>query len=147
MRGFSELFSAPQFLRMNTMYQGFSPDMFMTNFNSNFQSGNGNSDVDFFEMVRRISEQEAEARAKKKRAKTEAVQKLPLVKIEAKHCKKTGSEMEPPSCTVCCDTIALGSKGMFTPCGHIYHPDCLNPWLKDHNTCPVCRFELPTEDS
>ena len=73
MRGFSELFSAPQFLRMNTMYQGFSPDMFMTNFNSNFQSGNGNSDVDFFEMVRRISEQEAEARAKKKRAKTEAV--------------------------------------------------------------------------
>jgi hypothetical protein len=36
MRGFSELFSAPQFLRMNQMFQGFSPDMFMTNFNSNF---------------------------------------------------------------------------------------------------------------
>ena len=98
-------------------------------------------------MVRRISEQEAEARAKKKKAKTEAVKKLPLVKIEAKHCKKNGSEMEPPSCTVCCDTIAVGNKGMFMPCGHIYHPDCLNPWLKDHNTCPVCRFEMPTEEA
>ena len=146
MRGFSELFSAPQFLRMNQMFQGFSPDMFMTNFNSNFQSGNS-GEVDFFEMVRRISEQEAEARAKKKRAKTDAVQKLPVVKIEPKHCKKTGNDMEPPSCTVCCDTISLGSKGMFMPCGHIYHPDCLNPWLKDHNTCPVCRFELPTEET
>ncbi len=123
----------------------------MSNFNSNFASGsNGGSGedggVDFFEMVRRISEQEAEARARKKRAKTDAVSKLPVVKIEAKHCKKSGSEMEPPSCTVCCDTINLGAKGMFMPCGHIYHPDCLNPWLKEHNTCPVCRFELPTEE-
>ena len=162
MRSFQEIFSGHQFLRMHSLFQGFSPDMFMTNFNSNFASSSGGGDgpngglggglngggIDFFEMVRRISEQEAEARAKKKRAKTDAVSKLPVVKIEAKHCKKTpnSTEMEPPSCTVCCDAIALGSKGMFMPCGHIYHPDCLNPWLKEHNTCPVCRFELPTED-
>jgi undecaprenyl pyrophosphate synthase len=40
----------------------------MTNFNSNFASGHGGEE-DFLEMVRRISEQEAEARARKKRAK------------------------------------------------------------------------------
>ena len=134
---------------MNTLFQGFSPDQFMNNFQSNFASSAGGNDQDFFEMVRRISEQEAEARARKKRAKTESVQKLPIVKIEAKHCKKVigSTEMEPPSCTVCCDAISLGSRGMFMPCGHIYHPDCLNPWLKDHNTCPVCRFELPTAEN
>jgi hypothetical protein len=43
--------------------------MFMTNFNSNFASSQGRGEEDFIEMVRRISEQEAEARARKKRAK------------------------------------------------------------------------------
>jgi hypothetical protein len=33
-------------------------------------------------MVRRISEQEAERTRKKKKAKVEAVQKLPIVKID-----------------------------------------------------------------
>lgn len=85
-------------------------------------------------------------RVKKKRAKGDTISKLPVVKIENKHCKKNGNQMEPPTCTVCCENIALGMKGMFMPCGHIYHPDCLLPWLKEHNTCPVCRFELPTEE-
>jgi E3 ubiquitin-protein ligase RNF115/126 len=39
----------------------------------------------------------------------------------------------------------LGKKGMFMPCGHIYHPECLKPWLETNHTCPVCRFELPKE--
>ncbi|TNV85863.1 hypothetical protein FGO68_gene2314 [Halteria grandinella] len=148
MRSFNDIFSGHQFLRMRQVFESVSPDLFMNNFNSNFQSGSGGGmqGEDFFEMVRRISEQEAEARAKKKRAKGDAVSKLPIVKIETKHCKKNGNDLEPPSCTVCCDAISLGSKGMFMPCGHIYHPDCLQPWLKEHNTCPVCRYELPTED-
>ena len=72
--------------------------------------------------------------------------RLPVVKIEEKHCKKKGSKLEPPCCTVCCDNIEKGTKGMFMPCGHIYHPDCLKPWLETNNTCPVCRFDLPLED-
>lgn len=58
---------------------------------------------------------------------------------------KAKKELESPTCTVCCDKIELGKKGMFMPCGHIYHPDCLNPWLEVNNSCPVCRFELPKE--
>ena len=115
--------------------------MFMNNFSQNFTS-----DAAFMEMAQRMSEQEAAAQAKKKKASENAVKKLAVVKIESKHCKKGQSGvLEPPTCTVCCEGIVLGSKGMFMPCGHIYHPDCLNPWLKEHNTCPVCRYELPTE--
>ncbi|KAL8233293.1 hypothetical protein R6Q57_003071 [Mikania cordata] len=31
-------------------------------------------------------------------------------------------------------------------CGHMYHGECIIPWLNSRNTCPVCRFELPTDD-
>ena len=32
---------------------------------------------------------------------------------------------------------------MLTPCGHLFHVDCLQQWMKLKNTCPECRGELP----
>jgi hypothetical protein len=40
----------------------------------------------------------------------------------------------------------LGAFACKLPCGHIYHKTCLIEWLKKHATCPVCRFELETND-
>ncbi|RLV90054.1 Protein SAN1 [Spathaspora sp. JA1] len=28
------------------------------------------------------------------------------------------------------------------PCGHIFGKDCLCEWLKEHTTCPLCRFSV-----
>lgn len=49
-------------------------------------------------------------------------------------------------CAVCKDLFAVDDEAQDLPCAHSFHPDCIMPWLKMHNSCPVCRYELPTDD-
>merc|ERR1712057_144061 len=32
------------------------------------------------------------------------------------------------------------------PCGHIFCKGCIHAWLEKQCTCPVCRFEIETND-
>lgn len=49
-------------------------------------------------------------------------------------------------CAICKDEFSLKEKANQLPCSHLYHGDCILPWLGIRNTCPVCRYELPTDD-
>jgi len=49
-------------------------------------------------------------------------------------------------CAVCKDEFSLHSEAIKLPCKHYFHHDCIYPWLGMHNTCPLCRHELPTLD-
>ncbi|KAI7745621.1 hypothetical protein M8C21_033467, partial [Ambrosia artemisiifolia] len=49
-------------------------------------------------------------------------------------------------CVICKDNLCDGSVVNRLPCGHMYHPSCIVPWLNARNTCPLCRYELPTDD-
>uniref|UniRef100_A0A803N6X7 RING-type E3 ubiquitin transferase n=1 Tax=Chenopodium quinoa TaxID=63459 RepID=A0A803N6X7_CHEQI len=50
-------------------------------------------------------------------------------------------------CAICKDGVNVGEFVKEMPCGHGYHGDCIVPWLEARNSCPVCRFELPTDDA
>lgn len=47
------------------------------------------------------------------------------------------------SCVVCMDEFDAPCAQL--PCGHQFHPRCIEPWLKMHSTCPTCRDQLPTD--
>lgn len=67
-----------------------------------------------------------------------AVEALPTVKIT--------SESDAVACAICKDLMGVGESAKRLPCGHQYHGDCIVPWLSSRNSCPVCRFQLPTDD-
>ncbi len=113
---------------------------FGLNFASNFRRGN------LIDLAQLISMADA-GTAGKPPASKEVVSKLPIFKVEEKHCKKgADGKLELPNCAVCCSNINLGENAQLIPCGHMYHPDCIKPWFMQHNTCPICRYELPTDD-
>lgn len=50
-------------------------------------------------------------------------------------------------CVICSDTFAMGQTVLRLPsCHHIFHESCAMRWLQQHNNCPYCRKELPTDD-
>ncbi|KAF0906467.1 hypothetical protein E2562_011460 [Oryza meyeriana var. granulata] len=46
-------------------------------------------------------------------------------------------------CAVCLTTFDDGNDLRLLPhCSHAFHPDCIDPWLEGHVTCPLCRANL-----
>ncbi|XP_048536163.1 E3 ubiquitin-protein ligase EL5-like [Triticum urartu] len=47
---------------------------------------------------------------------------------------------EAMDCAVCITELAAGETARVLPrCGHGFHVDCVDMWLKSHSTCPLCR--------
>lgn len=69
-------------------------------------------------------------------AKKEAVDALPTVKVE-----------ENLSCSVCLEDFARGEEAREMPCKHRFHSGCILPWLELHSSCPVCRLQIPADES
>jgi len=72
-----------------------------------------------------------------------ALRSLPRIKVTAYDIAAN----ESAECSICLDELVAGQPALRIPCGHLYHEDCVKDWLKKSNECPVCRFELPTDDA
>ncbi|CAH8386461.1 unnamed protein product [Eruca vesicaria subsp. sativa] len=74
-------------------------------------------------------------------ASKSAIESLPRVKISDCHVGKE----EEVNCAVCTEVFEVENEAREMPCKHVFHEDCIVPWLEIRNSCPVCRFEIPSE--
>ncbi|KAL5207455.1 hypothetical protein ABZP36_031890 [Zizania latifolia] len=53
------------------------------------------------------------------------------------------SALEESQCTVCLEEYEAKDVVRVLPsCGHGFHVACIDAWLRQHSTCPVCRASL-----
>lgn len=71
-------------------------------------------------------------------APEEAIRALPKKNVDE---QMLGPELTA-ECSICMDPAELGTEVTELPCKHWFHNDCIEVWLKQHNTCPHCRRSI-----
>lgn len=53
-------------------------------------------------------------------------------------------ETEPDfdNCAVCIEGYKPNDVVRILPCRHLFHKSCVDPWLLDHRTCPMCKMNI-----
>ncbi|XP_029381002.1 E3 ubiquitin-protein ligase RNF126 isoform X1 [Echeneis naucrates] len=74
-------------------------------------------------------------------ADRERIKNLPTISIKEEH---VGAGLE---CPVCKEDYSVEESVRQLPCNHLFHNDCIVPWLEQHDTCPVCRKSLSGQNT
>ncbi|VDK80140.1 unnamed protein product [Litomosoides sigmodontis] len=55
---------------------------------------------------------------------------------------RVGDKELDTDCPVCIDPYRTGDIIRSLPCRHIFHKTCVDPWLLEHRTCPMCKNDI-----
>lgn len=91
-------------------------------------------------IITRLMEQNPQSNAPPP-ASEETIAKLPRKRLDE---QMLGPELKG-ECTICIDEMNLGDEAIVLPCKHWFHEECVVLWLKEHNTCPICRAPIDGE--
>nr|KAF6481865.1 ring finger protein 150 [Molossus molossus] len=70
--------------------------------------------------------------------------KKAISKLQVRTIKKGDKETEPDfdNCAVCIEGYKPSDVVRILPCRHLFHKSCVDPWLLDHRTCPMCKMNI-----
>jgi hypothetical protein len=71
-------------------------------------------------------------------ASESAIEKLEKKKLD----RQMMGDSPKVECTICIYEMNLGDEVTVLPCKHWFHGECVVLWLKEHNTCPICRTPI-----
>ncbi|KAG2677801.1 hypothetical protein I3760_12G114000 [Carya illinoinensis] len=93
------------------------------------------NNVRVFGILDRFMRDVGERRGQRLRAS----KKLPTLVNYGSHGIKSASFCST-DCAICLEDFAVGdSCQVFPVCNHIFHSNCIDHWLRNKITCPVCR--------
>ncbi|XP_062992424.1 RING finger protein 150 [Elgaria multicarinata webbii] len=85
----------------------------------------------------------ANARDRNQRRLGDAAKKA-ISKLQVRTIRKGDKETEPDfdNCAVCIEGYKPNDIVRILPCRHLFHKSCVDPWLLDHRTCPMCKMNI-----
>jgi hypothetical protein len=96
-----------------------------------------------FEMfnVRRIANEiERKEQNKDKGCKPEQLNRIPEYRFDVNNQHLNVGNQN--GCSICLDDYKEGQLVKKLECSHIFHKECLEPWLLTKNKCPMCLKKL-----
>ncbi|CAF4946000.1 unnamed protein product [Rotaria sp. Silwood1] len=114
----------------------FSKSSSNQNNNRNFRGSRGrhNGNIQNIEENFRSEHNEDES-IRKKGLTQHQINILPIEKFRS----PTNKNDEENKCGVCWDEFELNQTLRRLTCLHLYHKQCIDPWLQRNNQCPICR--------
>eukprot|EP01017_Pseudomicrothorax_dubius_P009828 TRINITY_DN13430_c0_g1_i3.p1 TRINITY_DN13430_c0_g1~~TRINITY_DN13430_c0_g1_i3.p1 ORF type:complete len:177 (+),score=23.84 TRINITY_DN13430_c0_g1_i3:64-594(+) len=58
------------------------------------------------------------------------------------HQANQSGDSDNKSCTICMSDFSIGENLRILPCFHKFHSNCVDTWLRQKGSCPICRKEL-----
>ncbi|KAJ8383059.1 hypothetical protein SKAU_G00038370 [Synaphobranchus kaupii] len=85
----------------------------------------------------------ANARDRNQRRLGDAAKKA-ISKLQVRTIRKGDKETESDfdNCAVCIEGYKPNDVVRVLPCRHLFHKICVDPWLLDHRTCPMCKMNI-----
>uniref|UniRef100_A0AAY4CCL5 RING-type domain-containing protein n=1 Tax=Denticeps clupeoides TaxID=299321 RepID=A0AAY4CCL5_9TELE len=83
------------------------------------------------------------ARDRSQRRLGDAAKKA-IGKLTTRTVKRGDKETDPDfnHCAVCIEGYQLNDVVRILPCKHVFHKMCVDPWLNEHCTCPMCKLNI-----
>ncbi|XP_012687669.1 E3 ubiquitin-protein ligase RNF130 isoform X2 [Clupea harengus] len=94
-----------------------------------------------FYFIQKI--RDTNARDRSQRRLGDAAKKA-IGKLTTRTVKRGDKETDPDfnHCAVCIEGYQLNDVVRILPCKHVFHKMCVDPWLNEHCTCPMCKLNI-----
>lgn len=101
-------------------------------------------DLENYQALLNLAERLGEASTKPKGLMKHDISQLVLYRYakETTTTVENKEDQSAPICVVCYCEFESRQRVRVLPCSHEFHAKCVDKWLKNNRTCPVCRADV-----